>query len=205
MSVQAPMSPQRLDARRRLVTAARVHLSSADAIGPRFVDVLCRQVGMHPRSFNVLFESDEAFLDAVHDSFVADCATRLRGGVEGFTPSTPHLALGEAAVALAASWPLDRASLLIRAERRIRALRTGAGGAAVAAIFEQLAQRAGRRFTWSPVLAVWVILDTYERSFESWLLEDHAEGDFAASPYVQRTLPSLLAEMSAPLDREGHR
>ena len=49
------------------------------------------------------------------------------------------------------------------------------------------------------MLAVRVIVDTYERSFESWLLMGNREEDFDASPYATRTLPVLLRETSAPI------
>lgn len=40
------------------------------------------------------------------------------------------------------------------------------------------------------------ILDTYERSFEAWVLGGHEESDFPDSSYVRRTLPTLLEELS---------
>jgi hypothetical protein len=86
----------------------------------------------------------------------------------------------------------------------------GGGGVAAAAavrsfverlvpVFEDLIGKLDRRFTWSPMLAVRVIVDTYERSFESWLLMGNREEDFDASPYAMRTLPVLLRGTSEPV------
>ncbi|TFC72040.1 hypothetical protein E3O45_13610 [Cryobacterium sp. TMS1-20-1] len=41
-----------------------------------------------------------------------------------------------------------------------------------------------------------VILDTWERSFEAWLLSSYTESNFSESPYIARTLPALLEQVS---------
>lgn len=43
-----------------------------------------------------------------------------------------------------------------------------------------------------------MIVSTYERSFETWLLEGRDEATFAESSYVKGTLPDLLRRMTAP-------
>jgi AcrR family transcriptional regulator len=200
----------------RLATAARVPLAESGGVTPQLIDDICRQVGVHPHSFRALFPDDDAFLDAVTDGLVEDCAARLRGGVAAFEPSAAAMAQGgpaafaEAAVALADSWPLDRDGMLIRADRRARALRRSDGGSAVLKaeklfldalvdVHADLMAKLGRRFASSPVRSVRVILDTYERAFETWLLTGADAADFHSSPYVQRTLPALLEDISVPV------
>jgi len=70
--------------------------------------------------------------------------------------------------------------------------------AALADVITQMMTKLGREFAWPPALAVRVILDTYERSFEAWLMGGYPESQFSSSSYVQRTLPSLLEQLSAP-------
>ena len=199
----------------RLATAARVPLAESCGVTPQLIDDVCRQVGVHPHSFRALFPDDDAFLDAVTDGLVEDCAARLRGGVAAFEPSAEaaggsSVAFAEAAVALADSWPLDRDGMLIRADRRARALRRSDGGSAVLKaeklfldalvdVHSELMAKLGRRFAGSPVRSVRVILDTYERAFETWLLTGADAAGFHSSPYVQRTLPTLLENMSEPV------
>ena len=199
----------------RLATAARVPLAESGGVTPQLIDDVCRQVGVHPHSFRALFPDDDAFLDAVTDGLVEDCAARLRGGVAAFEPSAEaaggsSVAFAEAAVALADSWPLDRDGMLIRADRRARALRRSDGGSAVLKaeklfldalvdVHSELMAKLGRRFARSPVRSVRVILDTYERAFETWLLTGADAAGFHSSPYVQRTLPTLLENMSEPV------
>ena len=55
-----------------------------------------------------------------------------------------------------------------------------------------------RAFVWPPRLAVRVILDTFERSFEAWLLSGNPEAGFPSSLYVRRTLPTILEELTRP-------
>jgi AcrR family transcriptional regulator len=192
----------------RLATAARAPLAESGGVTPQLIDDVCRQAGVHPHSFRTLFPDDDAFLDAVIVGLVEDCAARLRGGVAGFAAGAAP-SFGDAARALADSWPLDREGMLIRADRRSRALRRSADGQAVLAaeklfldalveVLSDLMARLGRRFSHSPVRSVRVILDTYERSFETWLLSGNDAGDFHSSPYVQRTLPTLLEDISEP-------
>jgi AcrR family transcriptional regulator len=202
---------QRRTVMQRLATAARVPLAESGGVTPQLIDDVCRQAGVHPHSFRALFPDDDAFLDAVNDGLVEDCAARLRGGVEAFVPTQPGGpgSFDEAAKALADSWPLDRAGMLIRADRRVRALRRSDGGPtvlkaeklfldALVDVLSALIAKLGRRFSWSAVRSVRVILDTYERSFETWLLTGNDEADFHSSPYVRHTLPALLEAMSEP-------
>lgn len=195
-----------------LVTAARARLASGEECSPRLIDELCAHSGVRPASFRALFPEPEGLLDAVNEQLVEECASRLRLAVAAFAPTrgaSDAEALIEAAAALGAARPLDRSSLVIRQTRRSQALRLGTGSAntaraerrfvgAVSEAFESLFSAQGRRFSWPPVLAVRIILDTYERSFEAWLLDGNDEGAFVASPYITRSLPDLLARLSEP-------
>lgn len=171
------------------------------------VSDVCEQIGLHPHAFRSLFPTDDVLLDAVNDLLVEECAERLRGGVSAFTPKGDGSGCAEAALALAKSWPLDRSAMIIRAERRFRALHTGEGDRTVTAaerrfvsvligVFDELLPKLDRTFSWNPTLAVRVILDTWERSFEAWLLDGHTESNFSESPYIARTLPTLLEQVS---------
>lgn len=206
----------RARAEERLISAARIALGSGRGVSPELIADICEQGGVSPTAFRSFFPDDDALLDAVGARLVDECATRLRSAVDGFEPGAAggDQAEGDpldaAGLLLARAWPLDRGGLLIRAERRLRALTDARSGDAAAAVEREFVDRlvpiladlmtaVGRRFTWPPKLAVRVIIDTYERSFETWLLTGHDEEDFGDSPYAQRTLPSLLRETSAPV------
>jgi AcrR family transcriptional regulator len=197
----------------RLTRAARVALGSGRALDERLIADICEQNGVHPTAFRRFFPTDDALLDAVNEQLVHDCVARLRSAVDAFEamadPAGDPVEI--AARMLADSWPLDRGGLILRAQRRLRALTAhgvGGGDAAAAAersfverlvpVFEDLMRKLDRTFAWPPMLAVRVVVDTYERSFESWLLMGNRENDFDASPYATRTLPVLLRETSAP-------
>lgn len=197
--------------RRRLVAGAVLHVAAAGTgVDGRLVDDVCGQAGVTPQMFRTLFPDEGAFLDAINDSLVDECVSRLSAAVSRFHPAgVGDDALVEAAVALAEAHPLTRAGMLILASRRLRALEHAAGGRRIAEAerqyagrlldtFAELLARLDRHFTWPQLLAVRVILDTYERSFELWVADGGREDAFASSPYVRRTLPRLLGEMSAP-------
>ncbi|MBN9605571.1 MAG: hypothetical protein J0G30_03055 [Actinomycetales bacterium] len=205
----------RARAAERLVSAARIALGSGRGVSAELVADICEQSGVATSAFRGFFPDDDALLDAVGQRLVDECATRLRSAVDGFDPGgagdpTAGDPLDAAGLLLARAWPLDRGGLLIRAERRLRALTDARSGDAAAAVEREFVDRlvpilsdlmtaVGRRFTWAPKLAVRVIIDTYERSFETWLLTGNDEEDFADSPYARRTLPALLRETSAPV------
>ncbi|WP_400995615.1 hypothetical protein [Agromyces sp. GXQ0307] len=210
----------------RLTRAARVALGSGRALDDGLIADICEQNGVDPKAFRRFFATDDELLDAVNEQLVHDCVSRLRSAVDAFDAihvvepedrgevggaADAATALEVAARMLADSWPLDRGGLIIRAQRRLQALTSqgGDGDAAAAAersfverlvpVFEDLMAKLDRRFTWSSTLAVRVVVDTYERSFESWLLMGNREEDFDASPYATRTLPVLLRGTSEPL------
>lgn len=195
---------------KRVARAARVALSAGRGVSPELIADVCAQIGLHPHAFRTLLPTDDDLLDEVNEILVSECADRLKAGIARFRPvGSGDAVFVQAAEALAASWPLDCAGLTIRAERRFRALRDGRHGnaavagdrrfaAELAGVFEDLMVVLGRKFAWPPPLAVRVIIDTYERSFEAWVLDGNPESQFEESPFVQRTLPTLLREMSVP-------
>jgi AcrR family transcriptional regulator len=63
-------------------------------------------------------------------------------------------------------------------------------------VFDELVPKLDRTFSWNPTLAVRVILDAREGSFEAWLLDGHTEPNFSESPYIARTSPKLLEQVS---------
>ncbi len=199
----------RATTKRRITAAARVALSSGGMVTEHLIADVCEQVGVHHQAFRVFFPIDDELLDAVNDLLVDECADRLRGGVARFSPTNGASSFVEASIALAKSWPLDRGGMIIRANRRLRALQGGDSGGrvvlaerrfvgALADVLTEMMTTLERRFSWQPALAVRVILDTFERSFEAWILSGRGESEFPTSPYVQRTLPTLLEELSVP-------
>jgi len=194
--------------RRRLVSAARSGLSFTGKVTPNLVDDVCKQTGLHPSAFRTFFPSEEALLDAVYEALVEECAAQLQIGVDQFIPVGNEAAdLVEAAFVLARARPLDRGGLIIRAHRRLNGLRNpGRADSVVQAekrflvelvgILVELMIKTGRRFVWQELLAARVIVDTYERSFEAWMLAGHDEHHFHESDYIRRTLPVLFAELT---------
>lgn len=197
--------------RQHLVAAARLALSFTGELTPQVVKDICEQVGLHPTAFASFFPTEDALLDAVNEALVEECASRLRTGVAQFEPpADAEEAFHAAANALAGSWPLERGGLLIRARRRVSALASTADAGPVVAAekrfsivlaetLTEMMSKLGRRFEWSTGMAVRVILDSYERSFEAWILGGNNESTFERSPFVQRTLPELLRLTSTPV------
>lgn len=195
-------------ARQRTVVAARMALSFTGEVTPQLVADICDQTGLHPSAFRTLFPTEDVLLDAVNDLLVDECAERLRTAVDNFRPPCGDLSdFVSASVALANAAPIDRGGLVIRARRRLNALRTLSHADAVAiaerhfirAVEDTLADlmtKLGRSFAWPTGLAVRVILDTYERSFEAWMLAGNDEHRFRESSYVLRTLPDLLVRIT---------
>lgn len=169
----------------------------------------CRQTGVHPAAFRSLFPTDDALYDRIAEELAEDCELRLRAAVARFaTAATGTDALVAAAVCLAECRPLDRVGLVIRGGRRLAALRTARASDSIVATERQLASASteilqdllgavGRTFSWPPQLAVRIIFDSYERSFEAWTLRGGDDGDFETSPFVRRTLPHILERMSS--------
>ena len=209
MSSSAEARAQRARTRRLVVNAARASLPLDGSLTTQSIADICAQAGLNAGAFRQLFPSEQALLDAVHEVLVDECVQRLRSGVERFaTDATDESAIARAAVAIARSSPLDRTSLIIRSQRRVASLRSAAGMAevaegermfvtALAGVFADLFDKLHRRFSWPSELAVRVILNTYERSFETWLLRGADETHFFESAYVRKTLPTILAQVSA--------
>ena len=203
------MALHRGEVERRIVSAARISLSGGGALDQRLIADVCAAVGIHPHALRQIFPTDDELFEAVHASLVEECAARLRAGVDEFVPDSEETQYTDAARALAEAWPIERGGMTMRADRRARALAERVDGAAFLAserrfvqallgILDDLIAKLGRRFAPSDALAVRIILDTFERSFEAWILEGHPDSRFAESPYIRRTLPTLLEQLSAP-------
>jgi hypothetical protein len=200
---------RRLHARRTVAVAARIRVAEGATVDDRLLSELCVAVGLHPHVGRQLFPDADSLLDTITDEVVAECAARLDAAARGFRPSVGGEGVGEVAVTIANAVPLDRTGISVRAARRLRALRRpddGPGAAvaerrfvdASAGALAQLLARVGLRFEWPEMLAARVILQTYERSLESWLLAGGEASDFANSPYIRRALPKMLARMTVP-------
>ena len=210
-----PRIPNKTDARRRFVVAARVALAATGEVTPQLIQDVCEQSGLHPAAYRTVFPTDEVLFDAVHDTLVEECADRLRSSVNNFVPPADRdAALVAAATCLALARPVDRGGLVIRNRRRLRALMFPIEASSViraerkfvgevTGTLTQLMAKLGRRFAWDPTLAVRVILDTYERSFEVWLIGGGAEENFDESAYIRRTLPALMRRMSDLTESEA--
>ena len=198
-----------LELKRRLVAGARLHAAVAGVgITPAIVADVCAQVGVSTSLFRRLFPSDAEFLDEINDLLVEECAARLAASVSRFRPAGGS-PFSDAASMLAHAHPLTRSGMHIRAHRRLRSLEIVEPGGRVAAserryvavlvdTIGELLSRLEREFQWPPILATRVVLDSYERSFELWIIGGGGEDDFSSSPYVARTLPRLLQEVSRP-------
>ncbi|KFF60083.1 hypothetical protein JF66_06795 [Cryobacterium sp. MLB-32] len=205
-------TPQRDGARHRLTLAGRIALADGAGVTPQLIADVCEQAGIHPRSFRLLYASDDAFLDAVQESVALECAERLRSSFGEIRGLDDAQILRAAAVVLARSRPIDRGAVIIRAERRLRALRSpNEAGAllaaehrqldALSAVVAELIGQLGRDASWPTSLAARIIIETYERSFEAWVFGGGDERDFHTSSYVTRTLPTLLGRMTSPTVR----
>jgi AcrR family transcriptional regulator len=210
--MESKTKPQRDGARRRLTLAGRIALANGGGVTPQLIADVCEQSGIHPQSFRQLYPTDDAFLDAVQECVALECAERLRSSFAEIRGLDDAQMLQAAAVALARSRPIDRGAVIIRAERRLRALRSPNDATALlaaehrqlealSAVVAELIGQLGRDASWPTPLAARIIIETYERSFEAWVFGGGDERDFHTSSYVTRTLPTLLGRMTAPLVR----
>jgi hypothetical protein len=212
----APVRSAELRRRSRLLVAraARAALSFDGRLTAPTIQDACEQAGIHPHAYRVLFPTNEVLLDEITGILVAESSSRMGRMVEQFRPEGDHAEdLRRAAIHLANSSPLDRAGLMIRVERRIAAVRRRDGGDAVegsedaliavlADILSALLRKLGREPTWPTRLLARVVLDTYERSFEGWLLGGNEESTFHESAYVREVLPLILRD--ATIARSTH-
>ncbi|MDJ0349601.1 hypothetical protein [Cryobacterium sp. PH29-G1] len=203
---------QRDGARRRLTLAGRIALAGGGGVTPQLIADVCDQAGIHPRSFRTLYATDDAFLDAVQETLAVECAERLRSSFGAIAGLEDVQMLQAAAVALARSRPIDRGAVIIRSERRLRALRSPNDANALlaaehrqldalSAVVAELIGQLNRDALWPTSLAARIIIETYERSFEAWVFGGGDERDFHTSSYVTRTLPTLLSRMTTPIVR----
>ncbi|MCS5498166.1 hypothetical protein NY547_13020 [Cnuibacter physcomitrellae] len=200
----------RRSGRQRLVNAARAELSASSAYSLLSYDELAAKVGMHPHAIRTMFPEEDDLLDAVNDLLVEECVTRLRHAIDQFEPEPTEdgrNAFLDASVCIARAQPIDRSSLIIRAQRRLLALRRYETAAAVVEgerryalgltdVLEELVRRLRRRFR-HPSAAIRLIIGSYERSYEAWLIGGGADDRFHESPFVQTTLPELLRDLTA--------
>jgi hypothetical protein len=204
---RAPVRSAELQRRSRLLVAraARAALSFDGRLTAPTIEDACKQAGIHPHAYRVLFPTTEVLLDEIARLLVAESASRMERMIEQFVPAGDSDDLTRAAICLARSSPLDRAGLMIRVERRLAAVRRRDGGAAVegsedalivvlADILNALLGKLGRRPSWPPHLLARVVLDTYERSFEGWLLGLNEESTFHESAYAREVLPLILRD-----------
>lgn len=203
----------RRQSRARVITMARILLPTWDGSLPALTTELRRESGLGDGAFRTLFASDRDLLHAVDHELLEECAQRVRSAAESFDPAAhpdepPEVAIS---AALARARPLDWSSLTIRLRERQLAASTGARSEdvieseraylpALLEAFELLLSRIGRRFAWQPALGVRVVILTYERSFESWILSGGNEKSFPESSFVRQTLPALLLGVSSPQD-----
>jgi len=205
----APASVSRRRRRAQVITLARTALPTWGGSLPELVADLRRETGLSDGAFRTLFADDRDLLRAVDHELIEECAQRVRSAAMAFDPDQhPEEALETAiSVALARARPLDWSSLTIRLRERQLAASTGARSEDVIAseraflpalleAFELLLSRIGREFEWQPALAVRVVILTYERSFESWILSGGSESSFSESSYINNTLPALLLGVS---------
>jgi len=186
--------------------AARAALSFDGKLTAPTIEDVCEQAGIHPHAYRLLFPTTDDLLDEITQLLVAESAGRMERMIAQFLPEGDHHDdLARAAICLARSSPLDRAGLMIRVERRIAAVRRRDDGDTVAdsedeliavlvEILRALLGKIGRRFSWPPHLLAGVVLDTYERSFEGWLLGLNDESTFHESDYVREVLPLILRD-----------
>ena len=188
--------------------AARAALSFDGKLTAPTVEDACEQAGIHPHAYRLLFPTTDDLLDEITQLLVAESTSRLERTIAEFHPEGDLDDLDDlarAAICLARSSPLDRAGLMIRVERRIAAVRRRDDGDAVAGsedeliavlveILRALLGKIGRRFSWPPHLLAGVVLDTYERSFEGWLLSRNDESTFHESDYIREVLPLILRD-----------
>ncbi|WP_217181024.1 hypothetical protein [Streptomyces sp. AC495_CC817] len=195
--------------RARVIVLARAALPTWDGSLQELIAELRKEAGLSEGAFRTLFAEGRDLLRAVDHELIEECAQRVRSAATGFVPEqhpgeAPEHALS---VALARAHPLDWSSLTIRLRERQLAASTGVRSEdvmeseraflpALLDAFELLLSRIDREFEWQPALAVRVVILTYERSFESWILAGGNESSFSESSYVRNTLPALLLGVS---------
>ena len=203
----------RAAARSRVLTLARALLPASDGVSDDLVSEIADQANLSMRSFRTLFPTNADLLRAVNDELIRECAERVAAVSHKVEPGSSAENVRAAAEALALAWPMNCASLSIRAHERARALSDQTFRPEVAQIerayvpalldaFLSLMARLERRFVWPPVLGVRVVILAYERSFESWILSGGDERNFHTSPFVQETLPQILIGLSTPISVE---
>jgi hypothetical protein len=196
------------------VSAARAVIAGNGRLDYVLLDEVSYQLERPPATLRALFVDDESLLDAVNEQLVEECADRLQAALERLTHSgDAERDIRQFARVIAQAAPLDYAGLVFRTARRWTALRSGDGStravAAESAVVDRLGlilasgfQRIGREPAWDGHLVARVLISTYERSFEAWILQGGHDTDFVDSAFIRRTLPQLLTMVSRPLSAE---
>lgn len=198
--------------RARAVTLSRALLPTWTGSMAEFCEEVRSESGLSIASFRTLFPQDTDLFLAIEQHLLEECADRVRSVAEHFQVDgrSGEEAVAALAVALADAQPLDWSSLTIRLRERQLAAASGSRREEVVHseraflpslidAFEALLASVGRQFEWRPILAVRVILLTYERSFESWVVSGRRERAFSESAYIRQTLPELLLGVSRPV------
>lgn len=209
---RSPRAEATLRANRlRAVTLSRTLLPTWTGSMSEFCEEIRLESGISIPSFRALFPADSDLFLAIEQQLLEECADRVRSVADRFEAQdrSGEDAVAALAVALADAQPLDWSSLTIRLRERQLAAVSGSRREEVVQseraflpslidAFEALLASVGRRFEWRPILAVRVILLTYERSFESWVVSGESERSFSESAYIRQTLPELLLGVSRP-------
>lgn len=167
--------------------------------------------GVSPRSLRALFRDEDDLWDAVTEHLVGEAAQRLAAvDTDGSSGAPDPLAAARMlADAVIRARPLDRGGLLVRLERRARALRSArprpATRAAEGRFLRELGAQIGALLGVvgrEPALPLHdvtrILLNTYERAFEAWLAAGRAESRFHESRFALDTLPTLILALSRP-------
>jgi AcrR family transcriptional regulator len=177
-------------------------------VTPQLIADICAQTGSSVSAFRVLFPDAEALYDAMAHELLTECTERLEAATADLRASgDAERDIRMLAIVIVLAAPLEYSGLVLRAGRRLSALQAGsaASGTVVAdrdfrrALTRSIVtalERIGREFAWEESIAMRVLVDTYENSFEAWLLEGGRESAFVSSRYCQSTLPALLLNMT---------
>lgn len=196
-------------ARRRVAAAARGTML-LDGIGPTPWDELGDSAGASPRSVRRLFRDEDDLLDEITAQLIRETADRLaEASAAPGVAEDPREAMRMLVLAVIRAQPLDRSGLIVRLERRARAIRRGRRDDAARASEQRYLALLNSTITSllggvgreprvpGPDLAR-TLLNVYERAFEAWLVAGNTEGSFEQSRFARDTLPTLALALTRP-------